>query len=195
MNEQQKLWSGDFGDEYHKRNAEANRIYFWYEALCGIYDRTASVLEVGAGKGDNLASIKEWNQHMRVTGIDVNASACDAMERRGIVAIHSAFPNTQIDNRYDLVLTRGFLIHVPTALLPATLEKIYQLSNRYICFAEYYSPNRRRVSYRGHRNAMWTGDFMGMLMKMHPDLRLMKYGFKYHADGGDDVTYFLVEKE
>jgi len=194
MNKQQELWQGQFGNEYHVRNVETNRTAFWYNALRGIIHDFGSVLEVGAGKGDNLEAIRAWNGKARVTGIDINESACKVMAERGIVAIHGPFPQVKVDNRYDLVMTRGFLIHVPQVYLKETLERIYELSNRYICVAEYYSPNRRKVNYRNITNAMWTGDYAGMLMKLHPDLRLVNYGFSYWQDGGNDVTWFLMEK-
>lgn len=197
MTIQQQAWAGKFGDDYHARNTQVDHRYFWHEVLGHCIGLYGSVLEVGAGQGDNLAAIRDISRYtspMRFTGIDVNKRACEAMEARGIVAIHGGFPDMAIDNRYDLVLTRGFLIHVPGPHLDATLEKIYQLSNRFICFAEYYSPARRRVSYRGKQNLMWTGDYAGMLMKMHPELKLLRYGFKYWQDNGYDITYFLMEK-
>lgn len=196
MNEQQKLWAGDFGDAYHVRNAETSRYDLWYDALKGYAANISTVFEPGAGKGDNLRAIHSilWKHDCRMTGLDINKSACEAMERHGLLAFHGAFPKFQIDNRYDLVVTRGFLIHVPKVSLPATLDKIYELSNQYICLAEYYSPAHRRICYRGNRNAMWTGDFAGMLMKRHPDLRLLRTGFKYWQEGGCDETYFLMEK-
>ena len=202
MTIQQQAWAGKFGDDYHTRNEQVDHLEFWREVLGprGTSD-IRSALEVGAGQGDNLAALRRLREQqypqltpLRVTGIDVNTNACLVMQARGIVGIRGGFPDMKIDNLYDLVLTRGFLIHVPGAHLDATLEKIYQLSNRYICFAEYYSPARRRVSYRGNQNMMWTGDYAGMLMKMHPDLKLLRYGFKYWQDNGYDITYFLMEK-
>lgn len=195
---QQALWNGDFGDAYHERNYSVDRYDFWREVLYYNIRDIQSIFEPGAGKGDNLIALRRWafknDVFPRVTGMDINKSACLEMERRGIVAIPGAFPNVIIGNEYDLVITRGFLIHLPKAELDKALAKIYNLSKRYICLVEYYSPARRRVSYHGHRNAMWTADYAGMMMKDHPDLQLLKYGFKYHKEGGDDVSWFLMEK-
>ena len=195
---QQELWAGEFGDEYHDRNKQADHRMLWAETIGNRMAGIRSVFEPGAGQGDNLVAIRDRSDSLgygcRVTGQDVNARACRIMEERGIVAIHGAFPHTPIDNRYDLVLTRGFLIHLPNYDLKPALDKIYALSNRYICMAEYYSPRRRMVKYHGETSALWTGDYAGMLMNLYPDVKLLKYGFKYHKDAGYDLTYFLMEK-
>ena len=55
------FWRGDFGTEYHKRNVgrvESNRQMFEL-----IFERneisSGSVLEFGAGMGENLVAIKQ----------------------------------------------------------------------------------------------------------------------------------------
>lgn len=195
---QQGLWYGEFGNAYHKRNYQTDRQQQWMRII-GLYmPEIKSVFEPGAGQGDNLCAIRNIAREMktpcRFTGMDVNAYAHKLMAERELVAIHGAFPGTPIDNRYDLVITRGFLIHLPAEDLYHALDKIYSMSNRFICVSEYYSPSRRRVSYRGQRSAMWTGDYAGLLMGKYKGLRLLDYGFNYHLDGGDDETWFLLEK-
>lgn len=196
---QEELWGGEFGNKYHARNPQADHSALWNEVIGSRLAGVHSVFEPGAGMGDNLVAIRDRSDSLgygcRVTGMDVNAHACAEMDKRGIVAIHGAFPNTPIDNRYDLIITRGFLIHLPNYVLKPALEKIYQMANRYICFAEYYSPRRRTVSYHGEKSALWTGDYAGMLMDMHPDVELIKYGFKYGRVCGYDLTHFLMEKK
>ena len=195
MNKQQELWKGEFGDTYHQRNSEKDRYDFWYEVLRGYTMNIESVFEPGAGRGDNLNAIAQFPfGKRRLTGMDINESACKAMEARGLLAIQGAFPDFNINNQYDLVLTRGFLIHLPLDQVHLALDKIYEMSKRYICLAEYYSPTHRSVSYRNNRQAMWTGDFAGMMMQHYPGISLLRYGFKYWMEGGDDITYFLMEK-
>ena len=191
MSKQSDLWAGEFGDKYHERNESTDREEFWRDVCYGCID-VESVFEPGAGRGDNLATFKAPG--VRLTGMDINLTACNAMTSRGILGLHGNFSTFNFSNRYDLVITRGFLIHIPTPELEGVLGKIYNLSNKYIAIAEYYSPTRRRLSYRGHKNAMWSGDYAGMLMDMHPDLELLRYGFKYGRVGGYDLTYFLMRK-
>lgn len=196
LNKQEKLWKNAFGDEYHKRNKQTNRNDFWYEVLVGRFSNLTSVLEIGAGQGDNLEAIGNYMMGRRIlVGVDVNASACEVMRNRpNINAVEGAFLEVELQGTYDLVLTRGFLIHQPLEALEATLRGIYARSNRYICLAEYYSPKRRGMLYHGHCSALWADDFAGHIMSIFPDLVLRKYGFKYWQEGGDDITYFLMEK-
>jgi spore coat polysaccharide biosynthesis protein SpsF len=192
---QEKLWAGKFGNEYHGRNRQKNRSDFWYEVLSGRFSELTSVLELGAGQGDNLTAIGNYMVGKRVlVGLDINERACEVMKARGILPYNDSFIDAQLHGKYDLVLTRGFLIHQPLEVLEATLRGIYDLSSRYICIAEYYATKRRGMLYRGRFQALWADDFAGRLMEMYPDLKLRKYGFKYHTDDGDDITYFLLEK-
>ena len=196
LNKQEKLWKSAFGDEYHQRNKQTNRNDFWYEVLAGRFSNITSVLELGAGQGDNLEAIGNYMMGKRIlVGVDVNESACEAMALRpNLTPVKGAFLELQMHGKYDLVLTRGFLIHQPDSALEATLRGIYNLSERYICFAEYYAPKRRGQLYHGRGEALWADDFAGKLMSLYPDLVLRKYGFKYWQEGGDDITYFLMEK-
>lgn len=204
MNKQEKMWQGGFGTEYHKRNQFEDRRNFWKDVLGSDVLRDAhSVLEPGAGKGENLTAIRALRAggldiHMddrQLTGIEVNKVAFEELRRQNVIAHNKAFLDVPLDDKsYRLVITRGFLIHVPTMALQATLAKIYNASSKYICFAEYYSPVRREVDYHGIGSALWLDDYAGKLMKMYPNLKLLDYGFKYHKDNGYDITYFLLEK-
>lgn len=191
MSQQADLWAGEFGDKYHERNVSTDREEFWREVCYGCLD-VRSVFEPGAGRGDNLMVFK--GDGRRLTGMDINLTACNAMAARGIVDLHGNFSTSEFSNKYDLVITRGFLIHIPTSELDTVLDKIYNLSNKYIAIAEYYSPRRRKLSYRGHKNAMWSDDYAGKLMDKYPDLMLLRYGFKYGRVGGYDLNYFLLRK-
>lgn len=205
MNKQEKLWQSGFGTAYHQRNEFEDRQEFWLDVLgMDVITDAHSVLEPGAGKGENLVAIRalrEFNLHIfmndyQLTGVEVNKVACDEMARKSVITHNAAFLDVPLDNNtYSLVLTRGFLMHVPKVALKPTLAKLYNSSSKYICMAEYFSPVRREVEYHGHGSTLWVDDFGAEMMAMYPDLKLIKYGFKYHVDGGYDLTYFLLSKE
>lgn len=203
MNKQEKLWASGFGTEYHDRNAFEDRRGFWRDVLPEEVLRDAySILEPGAGKGENLVALRALRfeggiqmQDWQLTGIEVNKPAYDKMRQHQVVGHNCAFLDVPLDDKtYGLVITRGFLMHVPKASLRATLAKIYNAASRWICIAEYYSPVRREVEYHGHGSTLWIDDFAGELMTMYPNLELVNYGFKYHKDDGYDLTYFLLRK-
>jgi pseudaminic acid biosynthesis-associated methylase len=199
MNKQDELWQGKFGDQYHMRNVDKNRMAFWYDIIVNsILDDNeiyiGSVLEFGAGKGDNLDALREIYSDLVLTGIEINHSAAEIMRHRGFNVIEGSALEV-VPPEADLVITRGFLIHVAPENLPVMYQKIYDTSNKYICLAEYYSPEPRAISYRGNDEALWCRDFASDMMAQYPDLVLLDYGFDYRGDGGDDLTWFLLAKD
>jgi len=201
MNKQEKMWSSGFGTDYHTRNKFEDRSIFWMDVLGHrVLGDAHSVLEPGAGKGENLVAIHEARKlafgsptSTQCLGIEVNEQAYKELASRTGARL-GAFLDIPLQQQYPLVITRGFLMHVPSAALNPTLAKIYNSSSKYICIAEYYSPVRREVEYHGQGSALWIDDFAHKIMEMYPDLKLLDYGFKYHKDNGYDLTYFLLEK-
>jgi spore coat polysaccharide biosynthesis protein SpsF len=74
---------------------------------------------------------------------------------------------------------------------------MYNLSNKYILIAEYYSRDVREINYRSFENKLFKRDFCGEIMDKYKDLKLVDYGFVYHRDNKhplDDISWFLLEK-
>jgi pseudaminic acid biosynthesis-associated methylase len=191
MNEQEKLWHGTFGDAYHVRNGQKNRLMFWMQIL-GKCDIT-SALEIGAGQGDNLVALRTLFPTARLAGIEINLTAAEIMAQRGFAAINAPASSSLNLPTYDLVFTRGLLIHLPEDKLEDVFRLAYEKTLRYICFAEYFSTERREVNYRGFSQALFTDDFVSRFMAQYPDTDLVDYGFVYSRDGHDSINWFLME--
>ena len=196
MSKQAELWGSEFGNDYHARNPQKDRRGFWQGVIGDYSYRIKDVLEYGAGQGDNLAAIREIVKPDGLfLGLDVNMAACNAMSKRGLAAGHGDFKDFEVKPAFfDLVITRGFLIHLDGHPLRLAFKQIYESANKYICFAEYYSPKRRSISYHHYNDALWADDFAGKFMKLYPDVKIIKCGFDYHGMGGEDITYFLMQK-
>jgi pseudaminic acid biosynthesis-associated methylase len=157
-------------------------------------------IEFGANVGDNLRAIRAIYPRCVVTGVEPNVAAAKKMAEVGaayVGDIHQ-FGKYRGSERFDLAFTRGVLIHIPPEALPETYDVIHQASKRWILIAEYYSPRREEIPYRGQLGLLWKGDFAGEMLDRHPDLRLVDYGFVYHRDPHfpqDDLTWFLMEKK
>lgn len=208
----EEIWRGKFGNQYHDRNLPTCRNRLWANVLRAVYRQytylsgntvgldTPYVMELGAGQGDNLVALRNLLGHGRYVGVDVNEGAVLAMERRGLATIHA--PISQLIREHtepdfaDMIVTRGFLIHVNPRMLDAVYDWMAKASKRYICMAEYYSPERREVSnYHGNNAMLWADDFAGEFLKRHPKWELIGYGFMYYRDGGNDETWFLLERK
>ena len=196
MNRQEGLWHGDFGREYHLRNSQIDRVGFWREVV-DRFDNdppVKSILELGAGQGDNLIALRESLPGAMLTGVDINPLAVELMRDRGLNAIEGSVHDVKLP-KADLVLTRGFLIHVQPNYLPGTYDAIHAASNRYIIMAEYFSPEPREIPYRGKGAALWARDFAGDMLARFSDLALVDYGFCYKGAGHDEsLNWFLLEK-
>lgn len=198
LNEQELLWQGHFGDDYAKRNVgriDANRAFF--REVFSHMDAVHSIMEFGCGTGENLAAIaKLGKQDLSLYGVEINHEAARRIPVGKIFhcSVHDFIPREQ----YDLVVTKGFLIHVEPEQLTAVYDKLFEASKRYILIAEYFAPACTPVEYRGLKNKLWRNDFAGAILDRFPgQLSMPAYGFCYKRDeyfGQDDLNWFLLEK-
>lgn len=201
--QQEAFWRGAFGDSYGDRNRGAALV----ESNLALFRRAleraqglGSILELGANIGLNLEALAQLLPAAKLTAVEINEKAAtDLASRLPDVAVHqtSILDFQPAGSTWDLVLTKGVLIHIDPDSLAAVYELMYAASTRYLLVAEYYNPQPVEVSYRGHAGKLFKRDFAGELLERFPDLSLLDYGFVYHRDPvhpQDDVTWFLLEK-
>ena len=200
--EQEAFWRGEFGNDYSDRNrgphwVAANSAFF-SQALArtrGI----GSVLELGANIGLNLMALRRLLPDARLAAVEINEKAALELESNlPEVDLHltSAFA-FEPNEVWDLVFTKGVLIHIRPDRLPDMYGLMYRSSARYILVCEYYNPSPTEVVYRGHRGKLFKRDFAGEIMDAFSDLALVDYGFVYHRDPNfpqDDMNWFLMDK-
>lgn len=208
MSKTEEFWKGDFGIEYSKRNVGlmARNVALFARALMPVMGvrQPQSVLELGCGTGQNLEALQLLlGTHTELEGVEINEQAAKAckvgtIHNRSIreFAGYLAEPESDL-LEWDMVFTKGVLIHQPPEELPKIYDLMYRASNRYIFIAEYYNPTPVEVEYRGHQGVLWKRDFAGELMDQHPDVKLVDTGFAYHRapQPQDDLTWFLLEKQ
>lgn len=198
LNDQEILWQGEFGDAYSKRNTgriDYNRAFF-REIFRYTHD-VQSVMEFGCGTGENLAAIAKLDSSASLYGVEINGEAAAKAHAVGHVfncSVHDFTPKDQ----YDMVITKGFLIHVEPDDLPAVYDKLFAAAKRYVLIAEYFAPTPTPVEYRGLKNKLWRNDFAGAMLDRFPaQLQLVHYGFCYKRDGHfgqDNLNWFLLGK-
>ena len=172
VNEQEEYWRTNA--EYHKRSPgdEASNYEFFRKALVGADLRwNCSILEFGCGTGANLRALKNCFSSPVLTGVELNR---DAAERANADAdVHCAsildgLPNAAYFAReYDLVLTKGLLIHIAPTDLPKAYQALVDATARYLLVCEYYSPQPRMIIYRGEKHRLWARDFAGEIIDAH----------------------------
>jgi spore coat polysaccharide biosynthesis protein SpsF len=200
--EQELFWHGQFGTEYTERNAGARAIASSTALFAHILARTrgvGSVLELGSNRGNNLVALRRLLPDARMSAVEINPSAAAHLaETLPDVELHkTSILRFEPQRRFDLVFTKGVLIHIA----PEQLEQVYALllrcTARYVLLAEYVNPTPVEVSYRGQANKLFKRDFAGELLDRYPELALVDYGFAWRRDPNfpqDDLCWFLLER-
>ena len=201
--EQEVFWAGEFGDDYINRNKGAqllaSNLNFFTKALnqMGPID---SCMEFGANIGMNLQALRLLYPTLDMKAIEINPTAAEELSnviRKEAIQSCSIF-DANVDQKVDLSLIKGVLIHINPDHLQTVYEKLYSASNRYVLIAEYYNPSPVAIPYRGHTDRLFKRDFAGEFMEKYSDVRLVDYGFAYKNDPvfpQDDITWFLMEKK
>lgn len=199
--EQEQFWTGDFGDQYIDRNNDQDLLTSNITLFSKIIDRTynvSSFFEVGANVGLNLDAINALRPQASLSGIEINQKAFEILNNKSYInGIHGSILDYKPDEQYDFVFTKTVLIHINPSELDSLYEKLYSLSSKYICVAEYFNPTPVTVVYRGEQDKLFKRDFAGDLLDKYSDLRLVDYGFTYSRDNNykhDNVMWFLLEK-
>ncbi len=199
---QEAFWAGAFGDDYTRRNQGeklvASNASLFQRLLAKADSPPASILELGANIGLNLIALRQLLPEARLAAVEINPEAVAHLRRLpGVEVFHQSLLAFDPPGTYDLVFTKGVLIHIAPEQLPKVYDLMYRVSRRYVALAEYYNPTPVSVPYRGHAERLFKRDFAGDLLERFPDLRLVDYGFVYHRDPHnpqDDLTWFLMEK-
>jgi spore coat polysaccharide biosynthesis protein SpsF len=199
--EQEAFWAGAFGDDYVARNQgeallAANTALF--ARLLARAGAVGSVLELGANIGLNLVALRRLLPAAELAAVEINASAVDRLRRlEGVSVHHGSLLDFEPERTWDLVFTKGVLIHLAPEALDRAYEVLVRASARLVAVVEYYNPVPVEVPYRGHAGRLFKRDFAGELLDRHRDFELVDYGFAYHRDRlcpQDDVTWFLLRR-
>jgi len=198
--DQEAFWAGEFGDEYTARNdgpqvVAANAALF-AKVLAHAHG-TRSVLELGANRGLNLRALRMLLPDASLTGLEINEQALGHLRGvDGVQVVQASLLDWQPPRTYDLVFTKGVLIHIAPERLPHAYDLLFKASARYILIAEYYAPAPTEIPYRGHAGRLFKRDFAGELLDRHPGLRVREHGFAWRRDPfpQDDLNWFLIEK-
>jgi pseudaminic acid biosynthesis-associated methylase len=199
--DQERLWAGAFGTEYIERNRGVDLIASNSELFRKILQHTSgvdSVLELGANIGNNLHAIRSLLPRAELHAVEINPDAARELRDWGGAGVTVASILDFAPNRtWDLVFTKGVLIHINPDRLSDAYERLVSCSRRYVMVCEYYNPTPVEVLYRDKRSSLFKRDFAGEMLDRHPELSLLAYGFTYHRDPEyplDDSTWFLMEK-
>ena len=199
--EQEKFWAGKFGDEYIKRNNDPQIIAVNLNLFSKIIQnmgKIGSVIEFGANVGLNIKALMHLLPQTSFHAVEINKNACNDLAKiNGLTIYNESILSFTSVNSFDIVFSKGVLIHINPNELPSVYKKMYEHSRRYILIAEYYNPTPVDIDYRGISGKLFKRDFAGEILDKYKDLELVDYGFSYHRDNNfpqDDINWFLLKK-
>lgn len=200
MNEREAFWAGEFGDAYNLRSPGSIKAnyHFFHRALREAILRRGpySVCELGAGVGNNLRALRDLLPGIGMAAVEINSEAVRRIPADVEVSKASILA-WKPRRSWDLVFTKGVLIHIAPEDLPIAYDALWHAAGRYILIAEYFNPTPVEVTYRGHAGRLWKRDFASELLERFEELKVLDYGFTWRRDElapQDDITWFLFEK-
>jgi pseudaminic acid biosynthesis-associated methylase len=202
LTEQEAFWEGDFGNEYTIRNTGSRLLSAnigVFSQMLGRVSKIESVLELGSNAGLNLIALRQLLPEARLSAVEINQNAAAQLKASlPDVDLHvKSILDFQPNDKWDLVFTKGVLIHIDPDMLPAVYDLMHWSASQYLLVAEYYNPTPTEVTYRGHTGKLFKRDFAGEILDRFSDLSLIDYGFAYNRDHNfpqDDLTWFLLGK-
>lgn len=200
MSEQEDFWAGAFGSDYIDRNKSAallaSNTHFFSNAFKSLSSTPSTMMEIGANIGMNVDAIRNLFPDINFSAIEINNDAVKILNKKNVRVYSGSVTSVECQDKFDLVLSKGVLIHIAPDLLAETYERLYKFSKEWILIAEYYNPSPVALDYRGYNNKLFKRDFAGEMLDKFQDLQLWDYGFAYHRDkfAQDDITWFLLRK-
>ncbi len=202
MNEQELFWAETYGQEYVRKNTsfdQALGVRGWREMLRKAED-IESILECGSNIGGNIAFLNECLPEAKKSVIELNPVAFEVVSKS--YRLEHAFNGSILDSDlprggFDLVFTRGVLIHIHPDHLAANMERMFEYSRRYVLIAEYFNRTPVMIDYQGERERLFKRDFGKFFLERFA-AQVVDYGFLwgqiYDSAGFDDITWWLFRK-
>ncbi len=184
----EQMWAGSFGSAYHLRNGFNDRREYWQNIMDRVAIKPDSIIELGAGKGENLAALCALGVGAKWVGIEVNKDAASQGvpllggangECCGVEMQNMSLYDIPSLSGFDMVIVRGVLIHIPQAYLYHVLGLLGSVKQT-IVMIEYCDTERRHIPYRGEDGMLWADNYASKFLEAQPD------GW---ADGWDRVCF------
>jgi len=120
--DQERFWAGEFGNDYIERNSSNTIVASNLALFARILKSTVSlksIIEFGSNVGLNLLALGKLLPESELHAVEINSNAVQELRKIGLSKIHHQTIFDFIPARkYDLVFTKGVLIHINPDCLP-----------------------------------------------------------------------------
>ncbi len=200
---QEDFWINKITESYAQDNSvfdEELGLLAWERILSKI-DKSdiSNYLDCGSNIGRNITFLKKILPTATANIVELAKGPYEKCLKDFQIGESFLGPikDSNFTRKFDLVFTSGVLIHINPDDLLQSMERMYEMSSRYILIGEYFNRTPVMISYRGEEDRLFKRDF-GKLFLENFDCKVLDYGFlwghEFDSAGFDDLTYWLFEK-
>ena len=116
------------------------------------------ICEVGTNVGNNLIGFPKTSD---VTGVDLNEYALSINKEKHPefkFDLASALDLPYSDDSFDLVFTRGVLIHIDPTNIDKAIDELFRVSKKWIINLEYFGEDSKSISWKRGDDLLWYRD-------------------------------------
>ena len=152
-------YNSDLWNKYTQENEETHQELlsnFIFNASITL--STKRILEAGCNIGNNLTS---FDSNFDVNGLDMNEKALQIAKERLPQAKFEQGSLTSIpfeDNSFDLVFTRGVLIHIHPDQMHDAMKELFRVSKKWIMNLEYFGEDNKMIKWSRGDDLLWYRD-------------------------------------
>lgn len=150
------------------------------------------ICEAGCNIGNNLAG---FPNNLDIHGIDMNKYALEKAKKR---LPSFRFQNENIaktsypDSFFDLIFTRGVLIHIPEKEVDSTLMELLRISKKWIFNLEYFGEDGKMIKWKRGDDLLWYRNMKQRWSKFKVDI-ISDVEIPLEIDSGK-MRFTLVKK-
>jgi predicted TPR repeat methyltransferase len=149
-------YSNELWNKYTDDNTESlvnSPAKFIHHICLGL--GVKKICELGCNLGNNLV---DFSSEFDITGVDLNQNAINKAKKKFSsfdFKVAKIQETSFLDSQFDLVYTRGVLIHVPEKDLNDALKEIFRISKKWIFNLEYFGEDGKMIPWKRGEDLLW----------------------------------------
>ena len=146
-----KLWNKYTDDNQKSEQKELSKLIYYTTIMLG----GKKVCDAGCNIGNNLSA---FPNNQDVHGVDINEYAIEQAKKRYPSFKFNCTSIEQIpytDSFFDVVFTRGVLIHIPKKNMKAAMDELYRISKKWIFHLEYFGEDGKMIEWKRGKDLLW----------------------------------------
>lgn len=166
MNYDTKLWN-EYTDE-NEGQIQQKLSDLIYHITLGLGAK--KICECGCNVGNNLAGFPNTYD---IHGVDLNTHALEKAKKK-YPTFNFKHSNIAItgypDSFFDLVFTRGVLIHIQKTEINNVLKELFRISNKWILNIEYFGDDGKMIKWKRGDDLVWYRDMNKLWSQFNVEL-------------------------